>query len=165
MAVWLAICAWLTRKIGNLLPDRGWRVVIKLTLFVALLSLPLSDEIVGGIQFRALCKENAVLNIDAKKIKGRTIHMVSDPANRDVPNTAINIHYTRVSYRDVTTQEELASNGYLVAMGGRLIRALSGGNEVTPMTIFPSTCSGPGNLPTSEKYGFKIDTRTTRGMQ
>lgn len=165
LAGWLAVAVLIARRLTTAVKNSLLRTILMLATVVALLALPVADEIIGGFQFRALCRENAVLKINAEKIKGRTVWMASDPANKEVGNTAVRIYYTRVRYRDVTSQEELASNGYVVAMGGKLIRALAGGHEITPMTIFPSTCSGPGNLPTSEKYGFKIDTKVQGKMQ
>lgn len=157
---WFFVAFLITRQATSGLKIGLARFGLMIPLFAVLMVLPVADELVGGFQFRALCREKAVLKIDAEKIRGKTIWMASDPTNKDVGHTAVRIYYTRVSYRDVTTQVELASNGYVVAMGGMLIRTLAGGQETTPMTIFPSTCSGPGNLPTSEKYGFKIETKT-----
>lgn len=156
---WFLAAYWLVRNLTRKMGAGILRNSLVWLMTLSLIVLPLVDEIIGGFQFRALCRRNAVLKIDAEKIKGKTVRMVNDPANRDTDETVIRIYYTKVSYRDVVTQEELGSNGYLVAMGGKLMSALSGGQETTPMTIFPSTCSGPGNLPVSEKYEFKIDTK------
>lgn len=162
---WFLAACWLARLMTRKFKNGALRTVLMILAVIVAMILPVADEIIDGFQFRALCKENAVLKIDAKKIKDRTVRMVSDPANKSIDNAAIKIYYTRVSYRDVTTQEELARNGYMVAMGGRLIEALSGGHETTPITIFPSTCSGPGNFPTSQKYEFKFATKTVGVMQ
>lgn len=158
--VWFFAALWLARRLTGLMNAGILRSTLTALAVVVLAALPLTDEIIGGFQFRELCRERALLKIDETKIKGKMVRMVSDPANKDIDGTAVRIYYTRVSYRDATTQEELGSNGYLVAMGGYLIRTLAGGHEMTPMTIFPSTCSGPGNLPTSMKYEFNIETKT-----
>lgn len=157
---WFIAALWLARQLTSKVKNGVLRTALMIPAVIVVVGLPVADEIIGGFQFRALCRERAVLKIDAEKIKGKTVRMVSDPENKDLENTIVRIYYTRVSYRDVTTQEELASNGYLVAMGGQLIRALGGGHEMKPMTIFPSTCGGPGNLPTSKKYEFNIDTKS-----
>lgn len=162
---WFSVSFWIGRRLTGRVKTTGFRLSLMSLVVAVLLVLPVADEIIGGFQFRALCRENAILKIDAEKIKGKMIYMVSDPSINDTQGSAIPIHRTRVSYRDVGTHEELASSGFLVAMGGRLVSALAGGHQMSPLTIFPSTCSGPGNLPTSKKYQFTLDTTTNGAMQ
>ena len=162
---WLAVAVWIAKQITATVKNSLLRTVLAIPLIAILVMLPVADEIIGGFQFRALCRENAVLKIDAEKIKGKTIWMSINPENKDADNTAVRIYVTRVRYRDVATQEDLATNGYVVAKGGLLIRSLAGGHEIAPLTIFPSTCTGPGNLPTSEKYEFKIEMKVKETTQ
>jgi hypothetical protein len=149
--VWFFIARWLARMLTRSVNNEVVRRLLAGLTVMFLLILPLADEIVGGFQFRALCRENAVLKVDAEKIKGKTIRVVIDPANKDVDNTAIRIYFSHLSYLDVVTNEELASYSWYVAKGGMLIRALAMGHEMPPMTFSPS-CSG--SLP--ESYGFKL---------
>ena len=154
---WFIATVWLARRLTSRLKNGPLRAVLMTLAIIALVMLPVADEIIGGFQFRALCRDNAVLKIDAEKIKGKTIRMVIEPSNKDLDNTAVRIYHSRVSYRDTVTGQELGSNSDYVAMGGKLIRALAMGHEMTPLTIHPSTCRGPGSLPTSEKYEFKFE--------
>jgi hypothetical protein len=162
---WIVAAIWFAKRASKDIKNPVGRLALTLFLIAAIVTLPVADEIIGGFQFRALCAEKAVLKIDAQKIRGRIVRMTSNPSNKDVENTAIRIYYTHVIFQDIATKEELASNGYVVAKGGILVKTLAGGNEMTPLTIFPSTCSGPGNLPTSKKYEFKIDTKTGGTIQ
>lgn len=162
---WLFFAFWIAKRLTPGLQTSSLRIPLMLLIVVVIAVLPLADEIIGGFQFRALCRENTVLKIDAEKIKGKTIYMVSDSSSNNLQISAIPIHLTRVSYRDIATHEELASSGFLVAVGGRLVNALAGGHQMPPLTIFPSTCSGPGNLPTSMKYQFTLDTTTNGATQ
>ena len=156
---WLVTAVWLARRLTDRLENGPLRVALMIPAALVLTVLPVADEIIGGFQFRALCRENAVLKIDAEKIRGKTIRMVISPSNKEVDNTTVRIYYSRVSYRDIVTGDELGSNSDYVAMGGKLIRLLAMGHEMTPLTIHPPTCRGPGSLPTSEKYEFKFETK------
>ncbi len=134
-------CVLLTKLVLRKIPSRNWRRVIGPIVFVALLVLPIVDEIIGGFQLRALCQKNAMLKVDAEKIKGKKVRVSTDPANKEVDGTSVRILYSRSSYRDVDTNEELASSGRYVATGGWLIRTLSTDNYIVPLT-FSSTCGG-----------------------
>jgi hypothetical protein len=156
IGAWIWAAAKLAGFIGNrFFPPRPWRPFAKSLVFAFLIFLAVGDEVVGGFQLRALCKENAVLKINAEKIKGKQIRVEGDPGNKPLGDTAIKILWTRLSFRDVETNEELASYSRYVASGGWFIRTLAMGNSVTPMTIFPSSCTaeGIGNL--AKNYDFK----------
>jgi hypothetical protein len=71
--------------------------------------------------------------------KGSCEHRPCQQGDRG--GAAVRILYSRSSYRDVDTNEELASSGRYVANGGWLIRTLSTDNYIVPLT-FPSTCGG-----------------------
>jgi hypothetical protein len=131
---------------------------------IVLMVLPFVDEVIGGFQFRALCRENAALKIDTERIKGKTIRVVLDPLNRDVKNTVIRIYYSHHSYRDTETGEELASYNDYTVDGGLFFRSLAMGNPtppLLPMIRNPVTLSTSNSCPhyaTQEslaaKYGF-----------
>jgi len=157
---WLAVAVWLATRLTGKLKNRPLRFALMISIVFVLVALPVADEIIGGFQFRALCRDNAVLKINAEKIKGKTVWMAIDPSNKDLNNTAVRIYYSRVSYRDMVTGEELGSNSAYAAMSGHLVRLLAMGNEMAPLTIHPSTCSGPGSLPTSKKYEFRFKPKT-----
>ena len=135
------ITRWLLRRVSSRILHHFLAIIV----FVTLLVLPVADEIIGGFQLRALCEKNAVLNVNAAKIIGKEVRVSTDPANNVVGGTMVRILYSRSSYRDADTNEELASYGYYVANGGWLIRTLSTDKYVTPLT-FPSSCSGGSRL-------------------
>ena len=148
---WVWASVQLTRFLLRKISSRNWRLVVAPVSFVALLILPVADEIVGGFQLRALCKKNAVFKVEAEKIRGKTVRSVVDPSNKDVEGTPIRIYFSHFSYRDAQTEEELASYTRYVAEGGWLIRTLSTDGHIKPLT-FESTCD-----PTpSTDYGFKF---------
>jgi hypothetical protein len=157
IGAWILAAAKLAGFVGNrFFPQRRWRSYAKFLVFAFLIFLPVGDEVIGGFQLRALCKANAVLKIDAEKIKGKQIRVLFEPSNKYLDGTPISIRWTRRSFRDVGTNEEFASYSSYVASGGWFIRTLAMGNGVTPMTIFPSSCiaTEAGNL--DKKYGFTL---------
>jgi hypothetical protein len=156
--LWIAASAWLAQRFGSLFPEKRWRKGLKVILFAVFLVVPLIDEIVGGSQFRSLCRENAVLKIDRVRIKGKTIRVVIDPSNGDVEDTTIRIFHSRFSYRDVKTNEELATYSRYVAEGGWLVRTLGMDSHMPPLVPVTlhdsSTCGPPDRGDFSATYGF-----------
>lgn len=151
VALWFVAACWLARRVARRLPQGKLRIAAVWMIAGMLIALPLTDEVIGGFQLRALCKKNAVFKVDAERIRGKTVRSVADPSNKDVKGTPIRIYYSHLSYRDVETNEELASYTRYVAEGGWLIRTLSTDNHIKPLT-FESTCD-----PTpSTDYGFKL---------
>lgn len=69
VGAWLVASAWasdhLVSLLGNVLPDRAWRMVVELLVFAVLLPLPLADELLARPAFAALCSERAQLTVHA----------------------------------------------------------------------------------------------------
>ena len=161
---WFFVAFLIARQAASGIKSSLLRFALMIPLFVVLMVLPVADELVGGFQFRALCREKAVLKIDAEKIKGKTIRLVTDPSNKDVDNTAVRIYYSHHSYRDTETQEELASFNDYAADGGILFRFFAMGNHMPPlipMTIDPRTSNASNSCShyatqadLAAKYGF-----------
>lgn len=141
VAAWVFVSWWLAMRVTSRLPRGALRFAAVTAVIAVLLPLPVADEIVGGFQFKALCTRDTLLKIDAEKIRGKTVRVNSEPANMPVAGTAVRILFSRALYRDVATNEVLASSDRYVANGGRLLHALSGTNGITPL-MFPSTCGG-----------------------
>jgi hypothetical protein len=141
LAVWFMTALWLAMKATRRMRPGKLRTSVVCVITLILVTIPLTDEIIGGLQFKALCDKNAVRKVDVEKTKGKKIRVSTDPANKEVDGTSVRILYSRSSYRDVETNEELASSGRYVANGGWLIRTISTDNHIAPLT-FRSTCGG-----------------------
>ena len=146
---------WLAREFTKKLPPRFARAPVTGLVVVLLLTSLVADEIVGGFQFRALCEKNAVLKINAEKIKGKAIRVSGEPANEVVGGTAVKIYQSRRVYRDSETNEELASYSKYTAEGGWFIRTI-GFSDSTPPLTFPSACSPPDRRSPEKVYDFKF---------
>jgi hypothetical protein len=146
IALGLFAAFWLARRVLRWLPPGKFRAAATGALAATFVVVPLADEILGGFQLRSLCAKSSLFTVDAEKIKGKKVRVSTEPANKEVAGTSIRILYSRSSYRDIETNEELASSGWYVANGGWLIRTLAMTNGITPLTIFPSSCSGEKRL-------------------
>jgi hypothetical protein len=142
VALWFFAAKWLAQRIGNLLPDRPWRVVAKVFIFALLLPLPLIDEIVGGWQFKRLCEAN-VVRVNKESARGRTVYL-ADVQDIGVPKTWIPMVQQHWQFLDAKTNESILSYERFLAIGGVLIRTLSISEGNAPL-IFKGTCE-PGGV-------------------
>lgn len=124
-------------------------------IFVALLALPVLDEVIGGFQFRALCEREAVLVLGVTNPAGRVARYKAEPSNARVSGTAIPIFRSHIEYHDATTAELIAQYDSYVAKGGLLVRTLGISESNSPLTIGSPVCSGEGSstaLPVRLKF-------------
>lgn len=126
-------------------------------LTIAFMTLLVVDELIGGFQFRALCKADTSLKINAEKIRGRTVKIVVAPLNEILEGKAVAIYHSHESFRDTATNEEIASNDWYVAKGGWFIRLLGVLEKNDPLIIVPSYCyPSLGRQEIAEAYGFSL---------
>lgn len=142
LMLWLYILNWLISKVGRRLPDRPWRPVAKLGIFVLLLPLPLMDEIVGGWQFARLCEAN-VVRVNKDTARGKTVYVEIGPHQVRVAGTWVPVWKMSFRYVDASTGEILASFDQLKAEGGRLFPGFDSGHD--PLT-FKSECHPSGSF-------------------
>jgi hypothetical protein len=153
VGLWIWAALKLSRWIGERVAGGRWRKPIAVVCFVALLVLPLADEIIGGFQFRALCDKDAKLAfyVDPASLKGKTVRAVADPLNQQVEGLLVKVLRSHSRYYDLSDGKELLSYTEYAARGGVLIRTLTGDASFAPMT-FKSSCSP---LPKTD-FGFKF---------
>ncbi len=138
------------RRIARPIQNTSLRIGVAAMLMAASMALLVADELIGGYQFRQLCRENAVLRIDPEKARGRTVKVVIDPSNEILPWTPIAIYHSHLSFLDVRTNEQIAEYDSYVAKGGWFIRMLGISEKSAPITIGLPGCS-PKNSGTFPK--------------
>jgi hypothetical protein len=160
IAIWLVwffisfrVALFVARRFQNFFV----KLVIGLLALALLLPLPLLDEILAQPQMVALCKEGAVLKIDADRIKGRKVRLAFEPSNAMVEGTYVPIRYTRVVFRDAGSGDGLGDFARYSAQGGYLIRGLRISESNSPVFMRPSSCSPPlGAEQIAAQYQFVI---------
>lgn len=140
IAAWVALSALITRALLQRLPSIKLRPFVGTIVFVSLMVLPIIDEIIGGIQFKALCSRNAVFRVMVVDPQGRTTKVTAQPSAEVIPGVPIKIIHSRVIYTDVTTGETVVEFDRYSARGGILIRLLGISEGNKPLT-FESGCS------------------------
>jgi hypothetical protein len=153
---WLVVAILISRSVGRACKHSSARIITALATFALLLPLPVADELIGIQQLNALCRKGAVLTIDAQHIKGRSIRLVVDPIWEPVLGTWIEIRYSRFSYRDASTNEELASYKLYNASGGWLVHALGISGHDAPLLVNQSGCSFSGEGHLARTYQFSL---------
>jgi hypothetical protein len=123
-------------------------------LFLMLLITPLADEIVGVFQFRALCSEGTVVQVDEKKAFGRIVRYQRRGKDVYAANTVVKIRVDTASFKDVETDEILLSYKTYSATGGWLIRMLSISETNSPL-IFNGYCAPKNEATVLKKLNIK----------
>jgi hypothetical protein len=141
VAGWLFVAWWIAKKATAKITASGKKTALRVGITALLMALPLTDEIVGGFQFRALCSENAELKIVPDYVKGRVTRLTIDPANEYLKGTAIPIRFSEKVYTDIHTNEEIARFKSFVAKGGKFIHLLGISQTNAPLTIGRASCS------------------------
>jgi hypothetical protein len=154
--VWLLASLKVAILIAGLLKSEAAKWVLGLIVFAVLLALPLADEIVAVHQVETVCREGAVLKVDAKKIEGRRVVVASNPLNAPVPGVTVPVTYSKLVMRDADTGEELGSRGSYVITGGWLIRSLSISESNSPMVIRSYCAPAENAYQAASRLGFQI---------
>ena len=151
---WLWTSVQLTRLVLRNISSWKWRRVIAPVIFIALIILPVMDEIIGGFQFRTLCEKSATIKLGVKNPVGRTTRYMGEPIDEAVPGTYIPIFHSHIEYHDVMTNELVAQYDRYVAKGGILVRAVGISENNSPLTIGSPSCSGErgASLPTLLRF-------------
>lgn len=140
LLAWVVLCAWTTHKIGVLFTDNTLRLELKAVVFVALLPLPLIDELIAKPQFDQLCTDRAVLAVHAPALRGHPVYLTEIPPE-PVPGVLVPMQLRKRVYADERTRQPMVTFSVLQAQGGKLARALGMGER--PIT-FDGHCA-PGN--------------------
>ena len=133
----LVLARWTTQRIKSPTTKASAAIAV----FPLVLLAPISDEIVGGFQFRALCDTNADFRIGVSKPEGRVTRFSSSPSNEVVPGKAIAILHSGIQYTDIQTNEVVVSFDKYAAKGGVFIRTLGIFESNSPITMGRSSCS------------------------
>lgn len=156
LAILSGVAVLVARRITRPIQNAWLRIGATALLTVAFMALLVVDELIGGYQFRQLCKENAVLRIDPEKARGRTVKVVIDPSNEILPWTPITIYHSHLIFLDVRTNEQIAEYDRYVAKGGWFIRLLGISEGNAPITIGLPGCSPRNSGTFPKQYGLTL---------
>ena len=156
LAILGAAAIHIARRITGPIRNAWVRKAATLLLAVAFMTLLVVDELIGGYQFRELCRENAVLRIDAVKARGRTVKVVTEPSNEILGGKAITIYHSHMRFLDVRTTELIAEYHSYVARGGWFIRLLGISEGNAPITIGLPGCSPTNSGTFPKQYGLTL---------
>lgn len=131
LLAWVVLCAWTAHKVGALFTDSTLRTELKALVFVALLPLPVIDELIAKPQFDQLCAQRAVPAVHAAELRGRPVHLTEIPPE-PVLGLLVPVQVSKRVYADEHTRQPLLTFSVLSAQGGKLARALGiGGTPIT----------------------------------
>jgi hypothetical protein len=145
--IWLIVAALISILVFRMLPKQLWRIPFASILFLALIPLPVIDEIVGKKQFERLCNENSTIQVDRAKAAGETVYLADLP-DVEIKGTWVRVVLKPWRYVDSTTKEPVVSYNTLRAAGGWFVHALPVTGEGRVPLIFKGSCV-PANRPAS----------------
>lgn len=137
------LCAWgfasysLAKLIAQPIKTPNIKTGVNIALLVLIFIAPVADDIIGGFQFRALCRESAVITIDEEKARGKSV--LGDSKNIALTSYMLPINNRHAIYRDTDTKEILLSWNEYRAKGGWLSR-LIGFPQGSPPYTFNGVC-------------------------
>jgi hypothetical protein len=163
VAGWLYLAIWVSGKLTRKVPSPSWRSSLRVLFTALIFVLPMTDEIVGGYQFKELCRQNAGIHVNLKTAAGRTVYLARTPQT-DVEGTWLRVVLRPQRFVDATTGETVVSYTETFADGGWLGRRLSEGR--VPLT-FHGSCAprdAPGSIDSFAALGIRyIEPPSQRG--
>jgi len=133
-AVWLIVAFACATVVGAFFKTKWLRFAVSILVFMAMLPLPVADELLAKPAFDKLCEEGTKLKFDPEKIRGKTIYLLEGvPASFKVGSLSGTMVPWR--YADTTTKEVLISYGTYGLKGGVLIRMLGISETSAPLAI------------------------------
>lgn len=141
--VWFMVAKWIASKIVADINSPKAKKVAKPLILVLLMLAPLADEVMGGVQFYALCSKEAVLKVDEEKARNKIV-ISQGASNEYLTGYMLPIGKQYWSYKDIDTGEILVSWNEFRAKGGIFIRTL-GISETDSPILFSGVCYPEGS--------------------
>ena len=149
IGIWVVIIVFAMIRLARLFKTVWIRYVVVALSSVAMLLLPVADELISAPQFNKLCEESKQPKFDAEKIRGRTMFLADDP-QPDISVGLLKGYYIQSRYLDATTKELLVSAPSFHLKGGVFIRML-GISETNAPLMIRSYC-GPKERPWQQNF-------------
>lgn len=156
VGIWFFIAKLITTYLVGFLKKRIKGNWVQFAVFPLVFVIPLVDEIVATPQVNKICREGAVLKIDAEKANNKMIKIVVNPSWEEIGGTIVPIKYSHFSYRVIDTNEEVASFNIYHVSGGFLSRLINFNSMHSPWIIDTSGCHPKGYGSIQKKYNFSI---------
>jgi len=151
--LWFVVAIAIAQMLTAKLRDSWFKSLATLLAVAVLIPLPVVDEIIGGIQFRALCNREAVITYSKEKAYGRTVHL-KKVDRFDLPKMVLPVHKEIWKYAEHISNEDLISYVNFYSDGGWLSRAINFNNVHRPYT-FLGVCSGDKDDSVFQKLNIK----------
>jgi len=104
IVIWLVIVSYLSNRIPDWLGVSRFKGSMRFALFVILLLLPISDELIGRWQFHRLCKREAVVWLSPDWMKVKRAKQYYKPGTY-MEGYIIRVRKSLTEYTDIDTGE------------------------------------------------------------
>jgi len=114
------------------------KLVIYRILCVLCFFAPVADEIIGGLQFKAICQKGTQLVYDVDEVRGKKLLWGGEPST-ELNNTILPVEESPRTLIDINTNKHLVDFKEYTATGGWLSRYVAF-NSITRPYIFDGSC-------------------------
>lgn len=141
--VWVLFSVFISFLVSRRIESKVFKVILSSLIFIALLFVPLADEIIAKNEFMELCDRGTEMKFNKDSIVGKKVKLVVDDEGL-VKDLWVDINEFSWRYLDVDSGLLMLSYKTYRAKGGWLIRFFGVSESDSPL-IFNSEC-GPKNI-------------------
>ncbi len=141
VSLWIVMAYFLSKRATHrLVKGKGRQVSVFIGLFLALLIMPILDDIIIGIEFRQLCKHYSEINMDKDSVNGKSVYL--DISNGIEKNGLLmRAIIKEFEYIDIESGEVIVSYSGLTTKSSFLTKLYPGG--IAPLT-YKRMCTPKG---------------------
>lgn len=154
LVIWAFVVIKLTGFFVRKMQFGVTKVLVSMVLFVLLFIVPVADDIAGGFQFRAICKQGSKLLYDAEKAQGKTVQLKNTPDRKMIK--IVPIREKIWDWVDPNTGETLIQYKYYYAKGGWLSRSI-GFPQGSPPYTFDGSCGSKKSVSIFDQLNITED--------
>src|SRR3954470_14731785 len=110
LILWLVAVGLIAAAIFRRLPVTPWRLPAVIISYLVVVPMPVTDEIIGAIQFKQACNKHPDIHVERAKAAGRTVYLADIP-EEDIHPAAVPIQIQHWRFVDATSAETIIRLG------------------------------------------------------
>src|SRR6478735_2992995 len=133
IVAWAALLVVPVRLIVRFIKPKPMAIIMSSILSVVFMCIPVYDEVIGGFQFREICRKS-VLEVNEENSRNKTVYL-KDGQDENLTGYYVPIRKQDWIYIEINSGEPIVSWSEYYATGGKLIRFLGISETNAPLTF------------------------------